>query len=485
MDGDEEAAAAAAAAAELQQKLIDDEVARKKEELRVLAEMAAEAVTFKPRQSLVRTPPSGLSTPPPLEQLQEQSVGPKRPLGSPEEVQDSVRRRINERRQVLAAQPRPSTSSSVPPPQIAQQTRPAPSVAPAEVGLAAKSKVQLLDMVHAAIKGIAQVTNASNKLNIGDKTTVASHSQDILAIVAALELKYAELEHQLTATKLQVAHAELDLSKRLLSTSGPGPAQPASLPAVPSYAGALKLPKGKAPIPVQQQGPAVIFYPADEAIKSSEDTKKTLQQAVKPSTAGIQIRSVRMVGNSGIVVRTASNEAAQKLKAAAPPNLKVAEPKARQPRVALRYLRQNIAEQEILDSLHQANLADDASWSLEKFRASCKVAVKKPVGPKFLLILECSMALREKLVADHIRATCCNKCQQYGHPEKYCRAKETTCGKCGETGHKSPECQSAAQCCATCKRFKRKDAHTHPTAAASCPARQHAEQQAVSMLQYN
>ncbi|KAL0858749.1 hypothetical protein ABMA27_011222 [Loxostege sticticalis] len=184
-----------------------------------------------------------------------------------------------------------------------------------------------------------------------------------------------------------------------------------------------------------------------------------------------------MVGNSGIVVRTASNEAAQKLKAAAPPNLKVAEPKARQPRVALRYLRQNIAEPEILDSLHQANLADDASWSLEKFRASRKEA------EKLVALGRVYIGWDELEVSDHIRATCCNKCQQYGHPEKYCRAKETTCGKCEETGHKSPECQSAAQCCATCKRFKRKDAH--PTAAASCPARQHAEQQAVSMLQYS
>lgn len=135
--------------------------------------MAAEAVTFKPRQSLVRTPPSGLSTPPPLVQLQEQqSVGPKRPLGSPEEVQDSVRRRMNERRQALAAQPRPSTSSSVPP-QIAQQTRSAPSVTPADVGLAAKSKVQLLEMVYAAIN------------------------------------------------KLQATKAELEISKRLFATSGP------------------------------------------------------------------------------------------------------------------------------------------------------------------------------------------------------------------------------------------------------------------------
>ncbi|KAL0809264.1 hypothetical protein ABMA28_011483 [Loxostege sticticalis] len=389
--------------------------------------MAAEAVTFKPRQLLVRTPQSGLST-------LFHTAAP------------------GTRGAVLAAQPLPSTSSSVPPPQIAQQTRPAPSVAQAEVGLAAKSKVQLLDMVHAAIKRIAQVTNASNKLNIGDKTTVASHSQDILAVVAALELKYAELEHQLTATKLQAAHAELDFSKRLLSASGPGPVQPASLPAVPSYAGALKLPKGKAPIPVPQQGPAVIFYPADEAIKS-----------------------VRMVGNSGIVVRTASNEAAQKLKAAAPPNLKVAEPKARRPRVALRYLRQNIAEPEILDSLHQANLADDASWSLEKFRASCCMLIDKD---------RIYYGWDVAAVHDFVSVTCCNKCQLYGHPEKYCRAAEVVCGRCGGSGHKSAECSAKEQRCATCYKFGKKDAATHTTGARQCPARIYAEERSVAVTRY-
>lgn len=87
-------------------------------------------------------------------------------------------------------------------------------------------------------------------------------------------------------------------------------------------------------------------------------------------------------------------------------------------------------------------------------------------------------------VCDHIRSTCCTKCQQYGHPEKYCRSKDVVCGKCGETGHRSAECKSETKCCATCKRFKRAEASTHVTMSPDCPARIHAEQQEAAKTLY-
>lgn len=243
-------------------------------------------------------------------------------------------------------------------------------------------------------------------------------------------------------------------------------------------------------MPLQPQGPTVIFYPDGGDIKTSDETKKLLQSSVKPADAGIKITQVRRVGNSGVVVRTATEESAQKLRDAVPPGLRVATPKARSPRVALRYIRAQLTGEELLTELHRVNLADDADWPLSRFKAECKLGVSKQLGPKFLVILECTMAARDKLVGlgrvyvgwdeaevcDHIRSTCCSKCQQYGHPEKYCRAKETTCGKCGETGHRATECKSSDSCCATCKRFKRPEASTHATASAGCPARLHAEQ---------
>lgn len=485
----------------IEQSLIEDEMARKEEELRVLQELSTES-GFTPRQSLARTPPSGFATPPNPLPAQLPTGKSKRALSSPEEVQEAVRRRVTERRRVaappiggiLTVEPRAA------PAQVPVQACSIMEETSADQSVAGLDKLQLLDMVYAAIRGIALVTNDSKKMNILDKTTVSGHSQNILAAVAALELRLADAEHQVSATKLRAANSELEYSRKLLNLGAAGPAASAATlpPVVPSYANALKLPKGKAPLDLVKQGPAVIFYPVDETIKTSEETKKMLQQAVKPGSEGIKIRSVRMVGNSGIVVRTANAEAATKLKEMVPPNLKVAEPKTRQPRVALRYLRANLSDDEIVENLHRANLMDDPSWPLEKVKGSCKVALKKSIGPKFLVILECSMSLRETLVglgtvyigwdeaevSDHIRATCCNKCQQYGHPEKYCRSKELVCGKCGDVGHKSAECQAATQCCATCKRFKRKEASTHFTAAINCPARQYAEQQAVNALQY-
>ncbi|CAH2065209.1 unnamed protein product, partial [Iphiclides podalirius] len=56
-------------------------------------------------------------------------------------------------------------------------------------------KVQLWDAVHTDIKGIAAVTNAINKLNMVDKATIP----DVLAVISALELRLAEMEHQETA----------------------------------------------------------------------------------------------------------------------------------------------------------------------------------------------------------------------------------------------------------------------------------------------
>ncbi|CAH0403232.1 unnamed protein product [Chilo suppressalis] len=297
---------------------LEAEMAQKEEELRILEEMST-ATGFTPRHSLARSPPSdgGFITP-----------------GG-----------------ILTSQPRAASDNNPPAPRTPDPT-PDPSV---QGGLASLDKFQLLDMVHKALKGIDSITNAANKLNMTDKRTVASHSQDILAAVAALELRLADAEHQSNAAKLQVAAKEIEILKQSACVSAPQP----SLPLVPSYANMLKLPRDKAPIPVQPQGPAVIFYPADESLKSSEDTKHTLQNAIKPGSESIRIQSVRMVGKSGVVVRIANLEAAQKLKAAAPPLLKAADPKIRLLRIALRFLRSDISEEDFLVDLQKVNLSDN------------------------------------------------------------------------------------------------------------------------------
>lgn len=69
------------------------------------------------------------------------------------------------------------------------------------------------------------------------------------------------------------------------------------------------------------------------------------------------------------------------LKAAAPPSLKVSEPRNRLPRVALRYLRSALSAEDLIEELHNVNLSDDPEWDLDKVKASCKVSYKRSYGP--------------------------------------------------------------------------------------------------------
>ncbi|CAH2083508.1 unnamed protein product [Euphydryas editha] len=289
------------------------------------------------------------------------------------------------------------------------------------------------------------------KLNANDRDAIGQAGQNVLALIAALEIRLAEAEHQ----------------------------PPVHIPAT--------------------QGQAVLFYPNTEEIKTSDGTKAKLQKAIQPGRMGIPVHSVRRIGNSGIAVTAATPAAAEKLKAAVPPTLKVTEPRGRRPLVAIRNLRVDSTADSLLEDLQTTNLSDDPEWTLEKKRANCRVAFKTGRrGERTTVVFECSPSLRDKLiglgrvyigwdeadVCDYLRVTSCNRCHQYGHPEKFRRAPEMVCGRCGETGHKKTECQSQSECCATCKRFKRKEAGTHVTNAPTCPARIYAQQQSVNMTQY-
>lgn len=445
--------------------------------------MSAEEI-FSPRLSVTpRTPPTGTH-----------EAAQKRPLTSPEEQQEPLRRRIGEDDNSQETV-RPVGASSKP----AEPAEPAESTA--TVGIAALSKLQLIDKAHRHLKEItaqAQCRSAPTKfkLNSDERELIGSCTLEILAVVAALESRLAEAEGTIASLKHRCSEAELRASM-----GAPAAMPTVAVQQVPSFAAMLRRPVGQAPVAITTSPEkAVLFYPADDNIKSSEETKIELQKAVKPTAMGIPVQSVKKIGNSGIAVKTATAEAAKRLKEAAPKTLKVSDPKARLPLVAIRNLRSDPTAEQVLTDMQSVSLCDDPEWSAEKLRGACKVAFKKNVrgGQRTTVVLECTAALRDKLVSlgrvyigwdeaevcDYVRVTCCNKCQQYGHPEKFCRSNEMICGNCGDTGHKKAECQVKTSTCATCKRFKRKDAGTHPTGAMSCPARMHAEQMAVNMTSY-
>ncbi|XP_045781560.1 uncharacterized protein LOC123878428 [Maniola jurtina] len=189
----------------------------------------------------------------------------------------------------------------------------------------------------------------------------------------------------------------------------------------------------------------------------------------------VQVDRVRKVGNAGVVVQTTSKESAERLRSAAPATLRVTEPKRRAPLVSLRHVDGEGDMDQIYLALQDQNFTG-SEWTLERLRSQSKLAFKKRGRGTTTVVLECSPALREALLAkekvyigwqvievvDFLSVTCCRKCHMYGHPEKYCRASEVFCGRCGASGHRREDCSAAVECCATCKRFNKADGRHDP-----------------------
>ena len=500
MDSDEEGESQRSRA------LFEEELARKTSELQALTEIGYEA-GFTPRTSLARSPPpaarhvrADVVEPPPRPQRETS----KRPLTSPEDLQEAVRRRVAGTARTIIPPVAGILSSSV---QELRDANVPAGEAPeqsdvSDGGLATWTKLQLVEKLHAHLENVrrasdAKAANGKFRYALEDRRIIGDSASSIMSIFAALNIRMAETELQLekARSKCKLLEVEATFLQRQQSPVAVTNAQP-------SFASVLKGPAGKpaASIPLKQ-GPAVIFYPVDGSdMTTSEATKNALQTAISPGTDGIHIQSVRRVGNAGVVVRTVTESGARKLKEKAPATLKAVDPKERRPLVAIQGLRADHEPEAFLTELYRMNLEEDEAWPRERFMRECRVAFKKGRrdGQRTTIVLECSAALRMKLVglgtvyvgwdatevADYIRVTCCNRCQQYGHPEKHCRSKDLVCGKCGETGHRKSECQSATDCCATCRRFRRPEANCHRTAAAECPARAHAEQRMASMIQY-
>ncbi|KAJ8706441.1 hypothetical protein PYW07_012519 [Mythimna separata] len=123
-------------------------------------------------------------------------------------------------------------------------------------------------------------------------------------------------------------------------------------------------------------------------------------------------------------------------------------------------------------ALYEQNFREDPAWPLARTQkeATFKKNRSRGAAKATAAILTCTAELRVALikrgriyvgwqsveVTDYVDVTCCSKCQQYGHPERYCRSKETT--RCGATGHAAGECKAEETCCATCKRLEKRGA---------------------------
>lgn len=500
----------------IQQALLDEAMKAKSAELQALEELRKES-GFAPRTSLARTPPgAGFGTPlghmlvPIRPESPEDERGAKRLLSSPEEIQEAVRRRTQAKRPVRTDVPPiggllsglPKTTTP-PPASGSEDEDEEEERQPKECGLgdtdplATAPIVKLAGLATASTKGIMEaVKSKTSRLNKDEVAAIGLHTERISAVLVHMALRLAAAENRATAAEKSLA----ELASASASSKQISPPPPAI-----SYASALRLPRNAEPLQMESTpGPLLAFYPAADNgdLKTAEETKAALKKAVDPAKLWVQVAKVRKVGNAGVLVQTTSDEAATRLRAAVPGTLRVTEPKKKLPLVCFNRLDGDPSFDEVLTALHDQNFREDPAWPLERIKKEATGAFKKNrsrgTATATAAIFACSAGLREALlnkgrvyvgwqavvVTDYVDVTCCTKCQQYGHPERFCRSKETTCQRCGAVGHRGAECTAAATCCATCKRLGKKEAVSHRTASRDCPARRYAEERSVAMTNY-
>lgn len=487
---------------------------RKMEELDAVLEMSAEA-GFTPRRSLARTPPTVYSTPLalPATPAQPQLQAGKRLLSSPDEVQEALRRKICGKRQeksaalpvsgILTTSPGPAPKSParpgvVPPPPPVSGVSAAKTLFREEDQdpMAEASVAQLVSIATSSTKGIMEAVKAkSSRLNKEEIAAMGAYTERLASVITHLTLRLAEAEKRTADTirAQEVAPPTAPTREGVQMAAGPPV----------TYADRLRMGARSTPKPVPG-GPTLAIYPVekDGVLKTAEDTKAFLQKTINPTALGIQVSRLRRVGNAGVVVQTTTADAADKIKGALPPTVRVTEPQARKPLVAIVNVEGDMEGRELLNAVYAQNIGKATDITEGQFKQDCRVAFRKTRqgSSRSTHVLECTPAIRDALIAtervyvdwerylvrDYVDIICCLKCHGYGHPAKYCKAKNDVCGRCTEPGHRAKDCplqEPDMKKCATC-RGAGKPYEGHRTMALECPARRYAENKAISMVNY-
>ncbi|CAL7932766.1 unnamed protein product [Xylocopa violacea] len=232
----------------------------------------------------------------------------------------------------------------------------------------------------------------------------------------------------------------------------------------------------------------VLIRPKDTAkYANSEETKRALIDLVSPKEDSLQVKNVRRIQGSAIIVETAKSSnvhsliANEKLKTA---GLVVDVPAKKSPRIIIYGAPRRENDAETLQAIIDQNFNEQEK---KKYAQQTKIAFKtgnKNNKDSCNIVLETSKEAREILikkeriyimwqccrVQDYIVATRCYKCQGYGHTTKHCRSEGDVCGHCAMAGHTFKNCpnKSKAAACVNCKKSGK--SHNHSVTDKDCPS---------------
>lgn len=485
--------------------------------------------SFRPSNSLARTPPSTHGTP--VLRRQDSNIGIDNhatlPLEgtilrgtSPGAVMECDILQIHTSRTGKRKVVSPSSSSNSPAPKrLNEDSKKADiELSIAEMEEDAHSVDEKMNLIDSFINRIA----SKKSLTLEDKANLKSRKDDLKEAIDKMMRRFSShisrmeglVEGSFKTTKMvsgeimqviakEVRGAECRLEQNLTkeikkiqiqtpkasSTQVRFPTASASAPI--SYADRVKLPtKMAVQTAIRPQVEKIIIYPkvlVGTEKDASQKVKEIVKEAFKDQRSSLKIKGIRDIRKGGIVIEAAEKGTCKAIAGGlqSHPDLVVRNSGSRLPRLFLYDVPRAMADEEVMECIRGQNLEGVSSESFNKeFKLLFKTGAKEGSNPSCHWVVEVSPTLRKKLIdrprlyvdwtscriRDYASVTRCWKCHGFGHPEKYCRQATPTCGHCASSGHDTKSCTLLAEApkCINCKKFGKP--HGHSAKDTNCPA---------------
>lgn len=202
------------------------------------------------------------------------------------------------------------------------------------------------------------------------------------------------------------------------------------------------------------------------------NVSEILKKEINPTTAKINIATVKNTKSGAVIVECASKEDSRKLKMAVDLSSKLQgkEIKKGNPRIILRGIDKHISKEVLIEKFAENNQSIvDELEGLENFkdevRERFRYGGKTPKSRTVAVVLEVSARARRAFLKDrvslgwqslyaedHFTVEQCFKCYGYGHRAANCSEKSQHCGKCGSVEHIFKDCKSDTEKCIACVR---------------------------------
>ncbi|KAL3613164.1 Neuroendocrine convertase 1 [Castilleja foliolosa] len=222
------------------------------------------------------------------------------------------------------------------------------------------------------------VREATSKLNSEQKQKISALCTNVLGASSHMALNYQMIKQKYISANTEIevmyndnvrdnviANQFEDIKKCVKAATS------AATPVHASYSGIVK--KGKDVI-FPTSTATIAIYPENKQ-QQSEQTKKIVQEIIKPEKMKLHIRGVWNTKNGGVIISSEQKNDIEKLKNSEQlitSGLKVAETAKRKPKIILLGVPSDISETDLYECLYEQNLAEkQTSIDRELFKKSC------------------------------------------------------------------------------------------------------------------